>query len=284
MERGICLLIGYVFGLFQTAYFHGKAHGIDIREYGSGNAGTTNTLRVLGTKAGLIVLAGDCLKCMAAVGVVRLIYQNSRPDMIYLLCLYAGAGAILGHNFPFYMRFRGGKGIAATAGLILSFHPYFILMGVIVFFGVFFTTHLVSLGSLLVYAGFMIEMVVCGQAGVFGDLPPAILYEMYGVSAFLAVMAYWRHRQNIVRLIHGRERRTYLLKKNRTEAEKETESAGKGTSEAGKETENAGKGAVEAGKGTAEAEKETESAGKGAVEAGKETLDAGETTAEHKRV
>ena len=67
MERVICLLIGYVFGLFQTAYFYGKAKGIDIRKYGSGNAGTTNALRVLGTKAGLIVLAGDCLKCIVAV-------------------------------------------------------------------------------------------------------------------------------------------------------------------------------------------------------------------------
>ena len=73
MVRIICLLIGYVFGLFQTAYFYGKAHGIDIRQHGSGNAGTTNTLRVLGTKAGLIVFAGDCLKCMAAVWLVRLL-------------------------------------------------------------------------------------------------------------------------------------------------------------------------------------------------------------------
>ena len=170
MERVICLIIGYVFGLFQTAYFYGKAHGIDIRQHGSGNAGTTNTLRVLGTKAGLIVLAGDCLKCMAAVWIVRFTFGRIYPDMIYLLSLYAGAGAILGHNYPFYMNFKGGKGIAATAGLILSFHPYFIVMGVLVFFGTFFTTHLVSLGSLLVYAAFVIQMVICGQSGLFGGL------------------------------------------------------------------------------------------------------------------
>ena len=71
MERVICLFIGYVFGLFQTAYFYGKSKGIDIRKYGSGNAGTTNALRVLGTKAGLIVLAGDCLKCIIAYQVAR---------------------------------------------------------------------------------------------------------------------------------------------------------------------------------------------------------------------
>ena len=74
MERVICLLIGYVFGLFQTAYFYGKAKGIDIRKYGSGNAGTTNALRVLGTKAGLIVLAGDILKCILAIAAVRLLF------------------------------------------------------------------------------------------------------------------------------------------------------------------------------------------------------------------
>ena len=103
------------------------------------------------------------------------------------------------------MGFKGGKGIAATAGLILSFHPYFIVMGVVLFFGTFLTTHYVSLGSLLVYAGFMIQMVVCGQTGLFGTMPQSQLYEMYAITAFLTVMAYWKHRQNIVRLIHGNE-------------------------------------------------------------------------------
>lgn len=212
-------MIGYAFGLFQTAYFYGKAHGIDIRQHGSGNAGTTNTLRVLGTKAGLIVLAGDCLKCIAAVWLVRLTFGNSYPDMIYLLCLYTGAGAILGHNYPFYMNFKGGKGIAATAGLILAFHPYFIVMGVIVFFGIFLTTHMVSLGSLLVYAGFVIEMIICGQSDVFGEMTQMQLYEMYAISGLLAGMAYWKHRENIVRLLHGNERKTYLLKKNKVNVE-----------------------------------------------------------------
>lgn len=219
MERIVCLLIGHAFGLFQTSYFYGKAHGIDIRQYGSGNAGTTNALRVLGIKAGMIVLAGDCLKCIAAVVIVRLLFGESHPDMIYLLCLYAGAGAILGHNYPFYMGFKGGKGIAATAGLILSFHPYFIIMGVVVFFGIFFSTHLVSLGSLLVYLGFVIEMVVCGQSGVFAGMSQAHLNEMYLISFLLAALAYWKHRENILRLLHGNERRTYLFRKNKVDLE-----------------------------------------------------------------
>jgi len=220
IERLICLVIGYIFGLFQTAFIYGKAHGIDIRKYGSGNSGTTNALRVLGTKAGLIVLLGDCLKCILAVCLTRLLFGASHPDIIYLLCLYAAAGAILGHNFPFYMNFRGGKGIAATAGLILSFHPYFVVMGVLVFFGIFFTTHYVSLGSLLVYACFLVEMVICGQMGVFKGMTQANLYELYALTVLLTAMAYWKHRENIKRLIHGEERKTYLTRKNKLDVEK----------------------------------------------------------------
>ena len=214
MSRLVCLVIGYIFGLFQTAFFYGKAHGIDIREHGSGNSGTTNALRVLGTKAGLIVFAGDCLKCILAVCLCRLIYGESHADMLYLLCIYTAAGAILGHNFPFYMGFKGGKGIAATAGLILAFHPYFIPTGIVMFFGAFLLTHYVSLGSLLVYLGFMIEILICGQMGLFG-MSQTLLNEMYIVAFLLAVMAYWKHRENIVRLLHGTERKTYLFKKNK---------------------------------------------------------------------
>lgn len=213
MERIFCLLIGYVFGLFQTAYLYGRLHGIDIRNYGSGNAGTTNTLRVFGTKAGLLVLFGDIMKCILAVVITAVIFDKSHPDMVYLLKMYTAMGAIIGHNFPFYLNFKGGKGIAATAGLILSFHPYLIPMGIILFFGAFFITHYVSLGSLLVYAGFMIELVVLGQMGLFGMTQP-LLIEMYVIAGFLTVMAYWKHRENIGRLLHGTERKTYLTHKN----------------------------------------------------------------------
>ena len=220
MERIICLVIGYVFGLFQTAYIYGKLHGIDIRNYGSGNAGTTNTMRVLGTKAGLLVLLGDIVKCILAVVVTGLIFGKTHPETIYLLKLYAAAGAILGHNFPFYLNFKGGKGIAATAGLILSFHPYLIPMGIILFFGAFFTTHYVSLGSLLVYAGFFIEMVVLGQMGKFG-MSQELLIEMYVIAGGLTIMAYYKHKDNIKRLLSGTERKTYLSHKNKENAEGE---------------------------------------------------------------
>ena len=118
MVRIICLLIGYCFGLFQTSYIYGRLHGIDIRNYGSGNAGTTNALRTLGTKAGVITFFGDCFKCVFAVLLVHLLFGRTYPDMIRLLAVYAAAGTILGHNFPCYLKFRGGKGIAATQGLL----------------------------------------------------------------------------------------------------------------------------------------------------------------------
>ncbi len=221
MERIYCLLIGYAFGLFQTAYIYGRLHGIDIRNYGSGNAGTTTTLRVFGTNAGLLVLLGDIMKCILAVVITGAAFGNSHPDMIYLLKMYTAAGAIIGHNFPFYLKFKGGKGIAATAGLILSFHPYLIPMGIILFFGAFFITHYVSLGSLLVYAGFLIELVILGQMGIFG-MSQAFLIEMYLIAGFLTVMAYWKHRENIKRLVSGTERKTYLTHKS-TGAEETTE-------------------------------------------------------------
>ena len=213
MERIFCLLIGYVFGLFQTAYIYGRLHGIDIRNYVSGNAGTTNTLRVFGTKAGLLVLLGDIMKCILAVVITGVIFGGSHPDMVYLLKMYTAAGAIIGHNFPFYLKFKGGKGIAATAGLILSFHPYLIPMGVILFFGAFFITHYVSLGSLLVYAGFLVELIILGQMGIFG-MTQALLLELYVIAGLLTVMAYWKHRENIRRLVSGTERKTYLTHKN----------------------------------------------------------------------
>lgn len=215
MVRVICILIGYVFGLFQTAFFIGKLHGIDIREHGSGNSGTTNALRVLGTKVGLMVFFGDAMKCILAVVLVRLLFGQSHPEMIHLLCLYTGAGAILGHNYPFYMNFKGGKGIAATAGMVIAFDPWFTLVGVIVFFSTFFITHFVSLGSLLVYSILMVMMVLFGQMGYFSEMSQANLLEMYLVFALLMVLAFWKHRENIVRLMQGKERKTYLTKKNK---------------------------------------------------------------------
>ncbi len=213
--RVLCLCIGYLFGLLQTSYIYGKMHGIDIRQHGSGNAGTTNMLRTMGTKAGIITFLFDFLKCFLAVMAVRLIFKNQYSQILPLLSVYAGAGVVLGHNYPFYLNFKGGKGIAATAGLIVSLGWQMTLLAIVTFFGTTLLTHLVSLGSLLLYAGFMIEVVIFGQMGMFG-MEQAHLNEMYVVVVALTVLAFWKHRANLVRLVRGEERKTYLFKKNRS--------------------------------------------------------------------
>lgn len=214
MERLICLLIGYGCGLFQTSYIYGRACGIDIRDHGSGNAGMTNALRTLGAKAGAITFFGDCFKCVVAVVIVRLLFGNTYPEYIRLLGLYAAAGTILGHNYPFYMKFRGGKGIAATAGLFLSFDWRVTLISAVIFLVVFFTTNYVSMGSLCIYIGFVLEVILMGQMGLF-HMEQSYLNELYIASILLACLAFYKHRENIKRLIRGEENKTYLKRKDK---------------------------------------------------------------------
>lgn len=214
MIRLICLVIGYLFGNIQTAYIYGRLHGIDIRTQGSGNAGTTNALRVLGKKAGIIVFVVDCLKMVVAVHLIWAFVCPAYPDIDYVLALYTALGVVLGHNFPFYMGFKGGKGIAASAGLGLSFHIYFLPVGLIVFAAVFAITHYVSLGSLLIYTVFFIQLIIMGEMGIFGLARPA-LTELYILGGVMMILAFVRHRANIKRLLSGTENKTYLSKKNR---------------------------------------------------------------------
>ena len=212
IERIICLAVGYVLGLFNTSYIYGRMHGIDIREHGSGNAGTTNALRTLGKKAGALTLLGDCLKCVIAVLIARFVFSSHGSTDLSVLELYAGAGCILGHNFPFYMKFKGGKGIAASVGLLLAFDWRIFLVCAVVFFTVFFLTHYVSLCSLLSYVCFVIMLVIFGHMGMY-QCTSAALTEMYFVGVLLAALAFWRHRQNIQRLIHGNENKIVFRKK-----------------------------------------------------------------------
>lgn len=208
----VCLVIGYGFGLFQTGYFYGKRNGIDIRKYGSGNAGTTNSLRTLGKKAGAITLAGDCLKAILAILLVSLIFGRAFPEQIMLLKLYAGAGCVLGHNFPFYMNFKGGKGIAASVGMLIAFDWRLFFLCAVVFFTVFFLSHFVSLASLLAYFFFVVGVIASGQMGRY-DVPASVLHEMYIVAFLLMLLAFWRHRANIKRLATGTENKIEFGKK-----------------------------------------------------------------------
>ena len=181
MERIICVAIGYLFGLLQTGYLYGKTKHVDIRKEGIGNEGTTNALRKIGWKAGAITFLGDCFKCVLAVAATYFIYGKTQAEIWPLLMMYTGAGVILGHNFPFYMKFKGGKGIAATAGLIIS-----------------------TLSSLAIVVIYLVEIIICGQTGRF-QMEPAYLYEMYAVAACLMLLAFYKHKANIKRLLNGTE-------------------------------------------------------------------------------
>lgn len=213
MERIICLIIGYICGLFQTSYIIGRMHKTDIREHGSGNAGTTNALRTFGRKAGALTLLGDCLKCIVAIMIVRALFKNSCGDILPLLSLYGAAGCILGHNFPFYMNFKGGKGVAASVGLVIAFDWRVFLICAVVFFGLFFATHYVSLCSVSAYVTALILVIIFGQMGSYG-MDERHTLELYILLAALTVLALYKHRENIKRLLNGTESRIYLSKKH----------------------------------------------------------------------
>lgn len=202
--RVICIFIGYVLGMFQTGYIYGKLHHVDIRQHGSGNAGATNTLRTLGWKAGLITFAGDLGKAMLAMLISWLLFRDKYADGVKLLEMYAGFGAVLGHNFPFYMKFKGGKGIACTAGFILAFYPPMAPLCLLLFIVIVAVTRYVSLGSILVMICFWVQLVLFGQLGHL-NVNPNLMPETYIVGALFSVMGIWRHRENIKRLITGKE-------------------------------------------------------------------------------
>ncbi len=212
MIRIVCFGIGYLFGLFQTSYIIGILHGFDIRNFGSGNAGTTNMIRKMGTKWGLITFAGDFLKSFLAACVVGWLFGARYADCILLLRLYAGAGAVVAHDFPFYMNFKGGKGVAASAGMAMGFRPILLAIGLAIFLGVAIPTKYVSAGSLACYAAFFIGTVVMGLTGQL-HMTQALLIETDILAFLLTALCWWKHRENIVRLMNGTERKTSLFHK-----------------------------------------------------------------------
>lgn len=202
----LCLVVGYVFGCFQTGYFYGKSKGIDIRNYGSGNAGTTNTLRVLGKKAGYITYLGDALKAIFAILLIKYVIYGQLiiPSMdFHLLLAYTGLGVAFGHNYPFYLNFKGGKGIATTSGVMLALDIRIGLIGIIGFFIIFFATRYVSVGSLYMSTVFPICVLVFYP----GE------WHLFIVSVVFWLMAWMRHRENIKRLMTGTENRFERKKK-----------------------------------------------------------------------
>ena len=181
-----------------------RIKGVDIRKYGSGNAGTTNALRVLGKKAGLIVFLGDFLKGIIACSLTHIILGQLGIGNAYMFVLYTGLGVVLGHNFPFYMQFKGGKGIAVTSGVMLALDLRIGLIGIIGFLIIFFTTRYVSVGSLYMSLAFPVCVLIFypGQ------------WHLFGISVVFWLMAWMRHRENIKRLMNGNENRFERKKKN----------------------------------------------------------------------
>jgi len=207
--RIICLIIGYLFGIIQTAFIIGKINHVDIRQYGSGNSGTTNAMRTLGKKAGSITLVGDVSKAILATLLVRIIFQST--DYTFVLVMYAGLGVILGHNFPFYMNFKGGKGIAATAGLLISCLDIRVMLVCLALFVVTLgISKYVSLGSLVMITGFTAQIIIFGEMGWFleiCDFNKKYNIIIYIITIIIAIFAFIRHKDNIKRIADGTERK-----------------------------------------------------------------------------
>lgn len=199
MYRIGALLIGYLLGGVQSAILVGRLKGIDIRSEGSGNAGTTNTIRVMGKKAGALVLIVDILKAVVAILLSKLIFAGQHEDAVILIELYSGIGAILGHSYPLFFGFKGGKGIATTAGTLIGIDIRLFLVAAAIFLITFGITKIVSLSSLLMSASIPIIIIVsCSGKGSIG-IEATIL--SLGITGF----TFYRHKANIKRLIEGTE-------------------------------------------------------------------------------
>ena len=203
------LILAYLFGSIPTAVWIGQAfYGIDVREYGSGNAGATNTFRVLGKKAGIAVMVLDILKGYTATNLAYLIGlsvtgpQDSVQFVNYQLAL--GVTAVMGHLFPVFAGFRGGKGIATLFGMILAVHTGAALICVLTFVVVLLISKYVSLSSILSGFSFPLSVIFIFQS----PIRSVVLYGMC-ICVFILVT----HQKNIERLLKGKESKVDLFKR-----------------------------------------------------------------------
>ena len=196
----LTLFIAYLIGSFPTALIAGKLlMKIDIREHGSGNAGATNVFRVLGWKAGLVVLLIDMFKGFASVWWVPGLAVVNHDVFIYVQIL-SGIAAIAGHIWTIFAKFRGGKGVGTAAGVFIGLQPAPVMICLIVFIGVVYKTKYVSLGSMI--AAFLLPIILLVQKFF---LLIEIPLPMIVLSILLAVLIIVTHRANINRLIQGTE-------------------------------------------------------------------------------
>ena len=199
-------ILAYLLGSIPSAVWIGKLlHDVDVRDHGSGNAGATNTFRVLGKKAGVIVMAMDILKGLAAASLILLLGdQVEKESFTYInLQLLFGFLAVIGHLFPVFAQFRGGKGIATLFGMILAIHYPSALLCLGLFLVVLYITRYVSLGSILAAISFPIGLVY-----IFHEKTP--LFVAFAITAALLVIL--THQKNIKKLVKGTESKANILK------------------------------------------------------------------------
>ena len=198
--------LAYLFGSIPTAVWVGKRFfGLDVREHGSKNAGATNTFRVLGKKPGIIVLLVDVLKGLLAVFLPQMFLSTVIDyNELINLKIIAAIFVILGHVFPLFAGFKGGKGVATSLGVIFALHPpaAFICLGI--FFIVFLISHFVSLGAIITAISFPLIIIY-----VFKETSLSLI--VFAIVIGIAVVV--THKKNIKRLIDGCENKMYLIKK-----------------------------------------------------------------------
>jgi glycerol-3-phosphate acyltransferase PlsY len=198
----VSLALAYLLGSIPTAVWVGKAfHDIDVREHGSGNAGATNVIRVLGWKTGVPVLLVDMAKgsIAALLPLFLHIAESGSPQLINLQ-IFNGLSAIVGHMFPVFAGFRGGKGVATAAGSIAAIHPYVTIICLGVFILVFILTGIVSVSSMSAGIAFPVMLFTFFNT-------PSLLFKIF--SVFIAVAMLITHRENIKRLLKGEEKRLF---------------------------------------------------------------------------
>ena len=202
----------YLIGSFPTAVWYGKLFfGLDVREHGSGNAGATNTFRVLGKKPGIVVMLVDVLKGWAATQSVVILFNNGliEQDHIIIFKLVFGILAVVGHIFPIYAQFKGGKGIATGLGMILSINIETALICMLVFFIVFLLSRYVSLGSMIAALAFPVILLMVPKFHQDGPIE-----IVFGFAIFAIVVL--THQKNIKRLLNGEESKIFLrVRKNK---------------------------------------------------------------------
>ncbi|MEO9146269.1 MAG: glycerol-3-phosphate 1-O-acyltransferase PlsY [Ginsengibacter sp.] len=205
MKEFILIVLAYFIGSIPTAIIVSKSFfNIDIREYGSGNMGATNTFRVLGPKFGTIVMIGDMLKGILAVALYNLLpyYLTNELDRTNLM-IGLGLAAVLGHIYPIWAGFRGGKGVATLFGMVLAIQPIVAINCVGVFLLVLYLTRYVSLSSIL--AGVALPICVLW---IYNE--QEVFYRVFAVA--VAALIVLTHQKNISRLLKGNEGRVPILK------------------------------------------------------------------------